>query len=120
MSLEEYKVSYQYNPFNFDVNSNSISNKPLIEEEKKVMINKNLSDITQIMHKNIDLVIERGSNLEILEKKAFNISSQSEVFHTNAKKLRRKMMCRYFKWICSIITILTVIILFILMLYYSS
>jgi synaptobrevin family protein YKT6 len=68
--LEEYLVKYQ-NPAAAD---------------KVTKIQKDLDDTTQILHKTIDSVLERGTKLDSLVERSDDLSRQSKMFYKQAKK----------------------------------
>merc|ERR1719273_446101 len=56
------------------------------EEADKVMkIQKNLDDVKDVMHKNIEDVLERGENLDELMVKSEDLSTVSYKFYKTAK-----------------------------------
>lgn len=68
--LEEYLQKYQ-NP---------------AEADKITKIQKDLDETTQILHKTIDAVLERGVKLDNLVEKSNDLSAQSKLFYKSAKK----------------------------------
>ncbi len=68
--LEEYLVKYQ-DPAAAD---------------KVTKIQKDLEDTTQILHKTIDSVLERGTKLDSLVERSDDLSRQSKMFYKQAKK----------------------------------
>lgn len=68
--LEEYLVKYQ-DPAAAD---------------KVTKIQKDLDDTTQILHKTIDSVLERGAKLDNLVERSDDLSKQSKMFYKQAKK----------------------------------
>ncbi|GFH51706.1 hypothetical protein CTEN210_08182 [Chaetoceros tenuissimus] len=68
--LEEYLVKYQ-DPAAAD---------------KVTKIQKDLDDTTQILHKTIDSVLERGVKLDNLVERSDDLSKQSKMFYKQAKK----------------------------------
>jgi synaptobrevin homolog YKT6 len=67
---EEYLAKYQ-NP---------------AEADKVTKIQKDLDETTQILHKTIDSVLERGVKLDQLVDKSNDLSAQSKLFYKSAKK----------------------------------
>lgn len=68
--IEEYLVKYQ-DPSAAD---------------KVTKIQKDLDETTQILHKTIDSVLERGVKLDSLVERSNDLSSQSKMFYKSAKK----------------------------------
>jgi len=68
--LEEYLVKYQ-DPANAD---------------KVTKIQNDLDETTNILHKTIDSVLERGVKLDSLVEKSDDLSKQSKMFYKQAKK----------------------------------
>jgi len=56
------------------------------EADKLTQIQKNLDDITQIMHKNIEEVLNRGETLDNLMDRSEDLSATSLTFYKQAKK----------------------------------
>lgn len=98
-------------------------NKPNGSEmhDKKIAeVNKNLTDVRQMMSKNLDLVIERGTKVEDLEQSALQLSENADKFKDAAKKLKRKMIIKNIKWTLGIILVICIIIAIIVGLYYAT
>ena len=56
------------------------------EADKVTKIQKDLDETTQILHKTIDSVLERGVKLDNLVDKSNDLSAQSKLFYKSAKK----------------------------------
>ncbi len=54
--------------------------------DKITKIQKDLDETTQILHKNIDSVLERGIKLDDLITRSNDLSAQSKMFYKQAKK----------------------------------
>lgn len=54
--------------------------------DKVTKIQKDLDETTQILHKTIDSVLERGVKLDNLVDKSNDLSAQSKLFYKQAKK----------------------------------
>lgn len=54
--------------------------------DKIMLIQKNLDDLKDIMHKNINDVLKRGEDLESLMERSEDLSQASVVFYKRAKK----------------------------------
>jgi synaptobrevin family protein YKT6 len=57
------------------------------EADKLTMIQRNLDDIKDIMHKNIEEVLNRGETLDALMDKSEDLSATSLTFYKQAKKV---------------------------------
>lgn len=68
--MEEYLQKYQ-NP---------------AEADKVMKIQQDLDETTNILHKTIDSVLERGVKLDALVERSDDLSRQSKMFYTQAKK----------------------------------
>mmetsp|Transcript_17449 Transcript_17449/g.16913 ORF Transcript_17449/g.16913 Transcript_17449/m.16913 type:complete len:200 (-) Transcript_17449:480-1079(-) len=68
--LEEYLQKYQ-NP---------------AEADKVTKIQNDLDETTQVLHKTIDSVLERGVKLDNLVERSNDLSNQSKMFYKQAKK----------------------------------
>lgn len=56
------------------------------EADKITKIQRDLDETTQILHKTIDSVLERGVKLDNLVDKSNDLSAQSKLFYKQAKK----------------------------------
>ena len=56
------------------------------EADKVSKIQKDLDETTQILHKTIDSVLERGVKLDNLVERSNDLSAQSKMFYKQAKK----------------------------------
>lgn len=56
------------------------------EADKVTKIQKDLDETTQILHKTIDSVLERGVKLDNLVERSNDLSAQSKMFYKQAKK----------------------------------
>jgi len=54
--------------------------------DKVSKIQKDLDETTQILHKTIDSVLERGVKLDNLVERSNDLSAQSKMFYKQAKK----------------------------------
>ena len=54
--------------------------------DKVTKIQKDLDETTQILHKTIDSVLERGVKLDSLVERSNDLSTQSKIFYKSAKK----------------------------------
>ena len=61
--------------------------------DKLTKIQKNLDEIKDVMHKNIEEVLKRGETLDTLMDKSDDLSSSSKLFYKKAKDQNR--CCKY-------------------------
>jgi synaptobrevin family protein YKT6 len=54
--------------------------------DKMLAVQQNLDEITEIMHKNIEDILQRGETLDTLLQKSDDIGQVSKMFHSKAKK----------------------------------
>lgn len=57
------------------------------QADKITKIQKDLNDTTEILHKTIDSVLERGVKLDALVERSDDLSRQSKMFYKQAKKV---------------------------------
>lgn len=77
-------------------------------------IQEEIDQTKDIVHRNIDLVIERGDKLDELQDKSDNLNVQSHLFRKSAKKLKCKMLVKNIKMIILLLFIILIIILLII------
>lgn len=65
-----------------------------MEADKILKIQKNLDDVKDIMHKNIDEVLKRGETLDSLMQKSDDLSNMSYNFYKTAK--RQNQCCKMY------------------------
>lgn len=83
-------------------------------ENKILEIQDEIDQTKNIVHRNIDLVIERGDKLDELQDKSDNLHIQSQLFRKSAKKLKCKMLMKNIKMIILLLFVILLIILFII------
>jgi len=64
------------------------------EADKITKIQSNLDEITEVMHKNINEVLKRGENLDLLMDKSNDLNFASKQFYKQAKKTNQ--CCSYY------------------------
>ena len=82
--------------------------------EKTTKIQAQITEVTALMHSNIDQVIERGENLNQLETKATELDTHAFKFKTRATNLTWRMRCENYKWTALIILVGCVMLLILL------
>ena len=68
-----------------------------------------VNDLTNIMHENINKVMERDINLTILDERTDNLNNQASDFRNTARDTKKFYICKNRKW--TIILIVTVLII---------
>jgi vesicle-associated membrane protein 7 len=79
-------------------------------DTKIIKLQENIGEVKEIMKKNIETVIERGENLEILLGRSEDLSANSNLFKKSSTDLKRQMCRRN----CCYGLIITGIIIFII------
>jgi hypothetical protein len=70
-------------------NKDGILQLPSQEIDNMAAIREELEEVKNIMHDNIDKVMERGDRLDRLSEQSEDLSAQSKQFYKKANKLRR-------------------------------
>lgn len=87
----------------------------MMDSNDKINLIQNEIDNTKdTLRKNIDLVIERGENLEDLSEKSVSLIDRSRLFKIHSKRLKWKMFMKKVKMTALLVIILLVIIFIIL------
>lgn len=68
------------------------------KDERISKIQDQLTEVKDVMTRNIDKVLERGEKIEILVDKSHQMEQHAFKFHRKAVKLKRKFCCRSIKW----------------------
>ena len=83
------------------INDNSYANhkssRKKSSEETLYDIENQIDDVKNLASKNIEKVIQRAENLDSLTHKARELESDSLVFHSGSRGLRRSIQCQYYK-----------------------
>jgi hypothetical protein len=81
--------------------------------DDKITYNRSqLNDITNIMHQNLEKVMDREINLKNLEQNADHLNIQANQFQTNSTKTKRFFIFKNAKW--TTILIVTIILIIII------
>jgi hypothetical protein len=81
-----------------------------ITENKIEILSKQLDDIKIQMVENIDTVLKRGENIDILVDKSDQLNNDADKFRKSSKTLEKNMKCRNWK-ITAIITGIVLVVL---------
>lgn len=65
---------------------------------KLAMVSHRVDEAKQIMGENIELLLDRGDRLDLLEEKATGLAKLSQQFHKRARQARRFQMWQQAKW----------------------
>jgi synaptobrevin family protein YKT6 len=65
------------------------------EADKITKIQSTLDEIKDIMHKNIEQVMNRGEKIDDLVIKSNELSEASKIFFNSGRRLKRKYCCRF-------------------------
>lgn len=65
---------------------------------KVAMVSAKVDEVKNVMHQNIELLLERGQKLEELDEKATTLSRMGEAFHKGARSARRFQMWQQAKF----------------------
>ena len=99
---------------NFDDDYSSKYNRDEIKEDtsdkKMLQIQDQIDNVRGTMRDNIDRVLERGENLDVLIDKSDALNTHSFSFRNQARNLRRKLCRENFKRGCMIFCIVLFII----------
>jgi hypothetical protein len=85
-----------------------------MENQKILEIQAELTQSKDIVHRNINLVIDRGDKLDDLQEKSENLNIQSHLFKKHAKSLKCRMLLKNIKMIILLLFIILIIILLII------
>jgi t-SNARE complex subunit (syntaxin) len=91
-----------------------------LQDQKLEATKKTLGEITDLMGKNIQLVIERGERIETTCEKTEQLVRSADSFRIGSKRLRRNLMIQNLKKNAAIILIICTIIGLIIFAIYIS
>jgi hypothetical protein len=81
--------------------------------DEKIRNNRaQVNDLTNVMHQNLQKVMERDINLTNLQENADNLNYRAEDFHTTTRKTKRWFIWKNTKW--TIILILTILLIIVI------
>jgi hypothetical protein len=78
-----------------------------------------VKEVTTIMKKNLEKVLDRDDTLLNLEEKSQNLKENSTKFETTARKLKRKMWWKNIKFMIILISIILILILILTLIIWS-
>ncbi len=103
---------YQYTSDMFYQHSSNVTSySPSNRDLKLAALNTNIQQVKAGMHQNLDKIIDRGVRIEDLERDSEDLSVSATLFKNKAKQIRRKMCCKWIKWIIIIILLLALVII---------
>ena len=104
---------------NYSNTKNDLHN--MSTDDKLTKIKSDIGSIKVTMQDNFDKVIERGENIEVLNKKAESLSDSATKFGDRSRKLRRKMCIENAKKnIIIFLFVLLVLIIIVCIIYFGS
>lgn len=80
------------------------------QEDKLASSRRQVAELTDIMHKNVNLVLERDVKLENLERNASNLNFEADMFQKTTTKVRRWAFLQNAKWTIILILVIVAII----------
>ena len=88
--------------------------------DKTKLVKKEIDDVTKIMLKNVESMVERGDRIENLVEKTDDLARESSRFKRSARQLKNKMCTRNYKLAAIIATIVLIIIGLIILTIYTK
>lgn len=85
------------------------------ESDQIAKVQKEVNEVKDVMTQNIEKVLERGEKIDVLVGKTEELDHSSQVFHRQAKRLRREMWWKN-KKICLILVFVVAIIIAVIVL----
>lgn len=85
------------------------------ESDQITKVRKEVNEVKDVMTQNIEKVLERGEKIDVLVGKTEELDHSSQVFHRQAKRLRREMWWKN-KKICLILVFVVAIIIAVIVL----
>lgn len=95
---------------NYYNNNNENNEDGDIEDQKIEDIRNEIEVVKQTMMNNIDKVVERGENLELLIDKSDTLNQSSFRFHSQARILRRRLCRQNFLRGCLFVLVILLIV----------
>jgi len=80
------------------------------ETDQISKVRREVNEVKDVMTQNIEKVLERGEKIDVLVEKAEGLDHSSQVFHTHATRLRRKMWWQNKKMCLLLLFVLAIII----------
>lgn len=94
----------------------SLYSDPGYDESDQISkVRKEVNEVKDVMTQNIEKVLERGEKIDVLVGKTEELDHSSQVFHRQAKRLRREMWWKN-KKICLILVFVVAIIIAVIVL----
>lgn len=104
--------SYQLKEFSEDIKklTNSYEKNP---ESKMNQIKRNISLTREIMHENIERLLERNEKLNVIAQKSNRLMESSDDFIKNIQEIKRRQKIKKYKYI-AIVVLLIILVAFII------
>ncbi|UJR06687.1 hypothetical protein I4U23_010973 [Adineta vaga] len=101
----EYNISYVSNPTHENVNMSSNT------ENQMNQINDDLNAVKIQMTRNIEGILQRGENIDIVAERSNKLSDDTQIFSRSARDIKTKMWWQNIKmWILIVVIICLIII----------
>ena len=104
-------ASSTYDPFD----PHSVPPKGSAHPQKTKQLQSQLDEVTEIMQKNIQTVLDRGEHLQNIQQKSQDLEQGATVFQTSSNRVRRKMWWQSMKLTLIIIAVVIVLLLVIIL-----
>ncbi|KAL7567799.1 hypothetical protein ACA910_000551 [Epithemia clementina (nom. ined.)] len=78
----------------YNVNHDKISQEP-----KVAKLTTQVQALTQIMGRNLNLLLERGEDLEVMAAQTNELQEEAQVFYRKSKVMKRQLRLKYYKTI---------------------
>lgn len=69
-----------------------------------------VDDLKDVMHKNIEIVIDRGQKIDDLEQKAVDLEHGASKFKDNSSALKSKMRWQYWRNVALIVLVVLILL----------
>ena len=79
--------------------------------DKVALVRGQIDEVKDVMHNNITLVINRGQNIDEMQRKAEIMNEHSGVFMKKSSKLKQAMRCQHIKYSLMFYGLIALIIL---------
>jgi len=91
------------------------------DQNKITEVKLQISKVKEVMVKNIDMVIDRGEKIEVLEQKSADLSDNANKFKKQSRSLKRAMWLKKLKtYACIGLFFAVIITILALVIYYST
>lgn len=92
----------------------------MTNEKSLEAIQEQVKEVTIIMKKNMETVLDRDDNLLILQEKSDNLEFNSKLFHNKSSQLKRKFWWKNIKFMLILSGIILFLILIVSLIIWSA